>query len=266
MKKSALVLITFLLVLMAGGLSSCMFGDPLVAEGKKTYGYYCVHCHGEKGNGNGFNAENLDPKPRDHTDGGEPYMAGRTNEELFEAVSNGGRAIGKSSFMPPFGGVLSEREVWSLVAYMRTLHKNSAPKIVVPATAKAERPKFPNPRKKTIEIPAEVGEDGQAIDPTEVKAKLVQMGQRLFEKKYGCNGCHAVDGVGGKVGPPLSRVGFRLRPEYMFNWIKNPQAIKPDTKMPNFQIRDQDVVAITIYLSTLKAAPEGPPDGKKSGT
>ncbi|MEK7748315.1 MAG: c-type cytochrome [Nitrospirota bacterium] len=252
-------------VFVAGGLSSCMFGDPLVKEGKKTYGYYCVHCHGEKGNGNGFNAVNLDPKPRDHTDGGEPYMAGRTNEELFEAVTQGGRGIGKSSFMPPFGGVLSDQERWALVAYMRTLHKNDKPKVVVPADAKKERTKHPTSRVKKIEIPVEMGEDGQPIDPEAVKAKLVQTGERLFEKKYGCNSCHAVNGVGGQVGPPLSRVGFRLRPEYVFNWIKNPQAIKPDTKMPNFQIRDQDVLAITLYLSTLKAPADGPPEGKKAG-
>lgn len=251
---------------LVGGMASCtLFKDPLVAEGKKTYGYYCTHCHGEKGNGDGFNAVNVDPKPRDHTDGGEPYMAGRTNEELYEAVAMGGRAIGKSPNMPPWGGVLSEKEIWSLVAYMRTLHKHDKPKVVVPATAKMERQKFPYSRKKTIEIPAEVADDGTPVDPEAVKAKLIQTGERLFEKKYGCNGCHAIGGVGGKVGPSLSRVGFRLREAYIFNWIKNPQAIKPDTKMPNFQLRDQDALAITLYLKTLKAAPEGPPEGKDKG-
>ncbi len=266
MNKGVILGIITAVFLVGGGVSCSLFQDPMVSEGKKVYGYYCAHCHGAGGHGDGFNAVNLDPKPRDHTDGGEPYMGGRTNEEIFEAVSKGGRAIGKSSFMPPWGGVLSEKEIWSLVAYMRTLHKNNAPKVVIPADAKMERPKFPSSRKKTIEIPAEVGEDGQPVDPEVVKAKLVQTGERLFEKKYGCNGCHSIGGVGGKVGPSLSRAGFRLRESYIFNWIKNPQSIKPGTKMPNFQLRDQDALAITLYLKTLKAAPEGPPEGKGGGT
>jgi len=241
---------------LMGGVSCTLFQDPMVSEGKKVYGYYCAHCHGTSGHGDGFNARNVDPKPRDHTDGGEPYMAGRTNEELFEAVEKGGRAIGKSPNMPPWGGVLSEKEIWSLVAYMRTLHENDKPEVVLPAMAKVERPKFPSSRKKTIAIPEEVAEDGTAVDPEAVKAKLIQTGERLFEKKYGCNGCHSIGGVGGRVGPPLSRVGFRLRESYIFNWIKNPQSFKPDTKMPNFQLRDQDALAITLYLKTLKAPPE----------
>jgi mono/diheme cytochrome c family protein len=266
MNKSV-VLSIIIGVALVGSLSSCtLFQDPLVAEGKKTYGYYCAHCHGTGGNGDGFNAVNVDPKPRDHTDGGEPYMGGRSNEEIFEAVAKGGRAIGKSSIMPPWEGVLSEKEIWGLVAYMRTLHKNDKPKVVLPKEAKLERPKFPSSRKKTVEIPVEVAEDGTPVDSEAVRAKLVQTGERLFEKKYGCNGCHSVNGVGGKVGPPLSRVGFRLRDAYIFNWIKNPQAIKPGTKMPNFQLRDQDALALTFYLKTLKAAPEGAPEGKGAGT
>ncbi len=252
---------------LMGGVSCTLFQDPMVAEGKKTYAYYCAHCHGEDGNGDGFNAANVDPKPRDHTDGGEPYMAGRTNEELFEAVAMGGRGIGKSPIMPPWGGVLSEKEIWSLVAYMRTLHKNDKPQVVLPKDAKLERVKIPSSRKKTIEIPVEMGEDGiTPVDPEVVKAKLVRTGERLFEKKFGCNGCHAIGGVGGQVGPPLSRAGFRLKDTYIFNWLKNPQAIKPDTKMPNFLLRDQDALAITLYLKTLRAAPEGPPAGKDEKT
>ncbi len=254
------IVLVIAFVLMGGALPSCT-SSPLVSEGKSLYGYYCAHCHGVKGQGNGFNAENLDPKPRDHTDGGESYMAGRTNEELFEAVHNGGAKIGKSPFMPPFGGVLSDKEIWSLIAYMRTLHKNSAPEVVVPADAEMERPKLPVSRLTALEIPEKMDENGQPIPQEDVAADLIRIGGRLFEKKYGCNGCHAIGDSGGKVGPPLSRVGFRLRPAYIFNWIKNPQSIKPDTKMPNFQIRDQDALAITLYLTTLTAPPEGAPQG-----
>ena len=244
-------------VLVISGAVSC--SDPLVSDGKKLYGYYCAHCHGIKGNGNGYNAVNLDPKPRDHTDGGESYMAGRTNDELFEAVYKGGKGIGKSPFMPPWGGLFSEKEIWSLVAYMRTLHKNEAPEVVVPAKASIERPKLPVARITSLDIPEKLDENGQPIDPAEVKAGLVKTGERLFYKTYGCNSCHSINGEGGKVGPSLSRVGFRLRPTYVYEWLSNPQSIKKDTKMPNFQLKDRDLLALTLFLETLTAAPEGRP-------
>lgn len=241
-------------------LSGC--GDPLSQQGKALYSYYCTHCHGTKGNGQGYNAVNLDPKPRDHTDGAEAYMAGRTNEELYEAINKGGAGISKSPFMPPFGAVFSEQEIWSLVAHLRTLHKNSQPKVVVPLEAKAERPKFSRIMKASLEIPLEA-EEGE-IPPSleEATERMVRIGKRLFEEKYGCVACHSVEGTGGAVGPSLSRAGFRLRPDYIYKWIKNPQAIKPDTKMPNFQLRDRDALAITYYLGTLQAQAEGPPESR----
>ncbi len=240
-------------------LSGC--GSPVAKEGKALYSYYCTHCHGAQGDGQGFNAANLDPKPRDHTDDNEPYMAGRTNEELYDAIQKGGAGISKSPFMPPFGAVFSEREIWSLVAYLRTLHKNDKP-VVVPAEAVAARPKFPRIVKVDLTIPIEAEEGEVPPTPEEALEKQVRIGKRLFEEKYGCVSCHSIDGAGGAVGPSLSRVGFRLRPDYIYKWIKNPQSIKADTKMPNFQLRDRDALAITHYLGTLKAAAEGPPESR----
>ena len=37
-------------------------------QGKVLYTKYCAICHGDAGKGDGFNAYNLDPKPRDFTD------------------------------------------------------------------------------------------------------------------------------------------------------------------------------------------------------
>jgi len=84
-------------------------------------------------------------------------------------------------------------------------------------------------------------------------AKVAGLGKRLYTNKYGCNACHQVGEEGGVVGPALDRAGFRLNSAWVFRWIKYPQSMKPETRMPNLGIRDQDAKAIVMYLGTLRA-------------
>ncbi|MEE9170069.1 MAG: c-type cytochrome [bacterium] len=37
-------------------------------KGKHLYAHYCAVCHGASGEGDGFNAFNLDPRPRNLAD------------------------------------------------------------------------------------------------------------------------------------------------------------------------------------------------------
>jgi mono/diheme cytochrome c family protein len=92
---------------------------PSLDEGKRLYLHYCASCHGANGDGRGFNAENLDPRPAVHSDGA--FMSKRTDKELAAAVAGGGRMIGKATLMPPWGGVFSISEIESIVTYMRKL-------------------------------------------------------------------------------------------------------------------------------------------------
>ncbi len=84
-------------------------------------------------------------------------------------------------------------------------------------------------------------------------AKTVALGQRLYENKYGCNGCHSIGPDGGKVGPALDRAGFRLNGTWVYRWLKNPQAMNAETRMPALGMSDADAKAVTIYLTTLKS-------------
>jgi len=84
-------------------------------------------------------------------------------------------------------------------------------------------------------------------------AHLAEVGKRLYANKYGCNGCHSVGGEGGKVGPALDRAGFRLNGTWIYRWVKNPQALKPETRMPALGLSDVDAKAVTMYLNTLRA-------------
>ena len=211
-----------------------------MAKGRSLYKYYCSHCHGPKGQGNGFNAKNLDPQPRDLTDSIEPTLSDRTHDEIFEVISKGGREMALSPYMPPFGNTLSEEEIWSLVAYIRTLHPNQAEKIDFSRPMQTTRPQ------SVLADQVDLGLEAQ-----EALNRLVKIGERFYTEKYGCDGCHRINGMGGEVGPDLSVVGFRLQTRWISRWLSNPQVVKPETKMPNFRLPDRDIKAITLYLKSL---------------
>ena len=87
-------------------------------------------------------------------------------------------------------------------------------------------------------------------------------GEQAFVN-FGCGSCHAIDGWGkpkGRVGPPLSGVANRTMlageiantPENMVRWIENPQAIEPNTAMPNLGVSETAARDLVAYLYTLR--------------
>ena len=92
-------------------------------------------------------------------------------------------------------------------------------------------------------------------------AMAISAGQRVFESTA-CVNCHAVLGTQakGRFGPDLTHLMSRdtiasgAAPnthEKLRLWIKNPDAIKPGSKMPAMGLNDQDLDAVTAYLETL---------------
>jgi mono/diheme cytochrome c family protein len=101
-----------------------LVGAPMLraqnqAEGKKLYATYCSSCHGEQGKGDGTAAASLPAKPADHTNGA--IMNKMNDKFLVDIISKGGSAVGKSSFMPSWGGALNEGQIKDIVAYIRTI-------------------------------------------------------------------------------------------------------------------------------------------------
>jgi mono/diheme cytochrome c family protein len=90
------------------------------------------------------------------------------------------------------------------------------------------------------------------VKPAETAA-LIERGKRLYENKYGCNGCHSLADEGGKIGPALDRAGFRLNATWIYRWLKNPQAMDSATRMPALGLNDADAKAVTMYVATLRA-------------
>lgn len=72
-------------------------------------------------------------------------------------------------------------------------------------------------------------------------------GRSLFEAK-GCLGCHSVGGKGGAVGPALDQVGERRKPEWIMEHFRNPQSVSPGSVMPQFDLTEQQVRALTEFL------------------
>ena len=91
--------------------------DP--AKGEPLYAKNCASCHGPRGGGDGPVGQALVPKPAKHHDG--VYMNSLSNEHIFKVIKEGGPAVGKSPLMAPWGGVLTDDQIWDLVAFVRSL-------------------------------------------------------------------------------------------------------------------------------------------------
>ena len=80
----------------------------------------------------------------------------------------------------------------------------------------------------------------------------IAKGRILYYEKYGCQACHQIGLKGGYVGPPLDKVVGRLKPGWIFYWLKKPQALKPESIEPDNQLTDDDAEALAAFLMSLK--------------
>jgi mono/diheme cytochrome c family protein len=78
-------------------------------------------------------------------------------------------------------------------------------------------------------------------------------GRRLLSSQ-GCVHCHVViqpDGTQLKADddpPPLVHIAEKTSREWIYAWIKNPQAYAASATMPNFQLSDEDAADISAFL------------------
>jgi mono/diheme cytochrome c family protein len=99
---------------------------PAEQKGRALYAYYCALCHGKTGQGDGFNSYNLTNPPRNFTDSAK--MASLSDKQIEKAIRGGGAALGLSPQMPPWGGVLTEKQASDLTAFIRTFAKQGGGK------------------------------------------------------------------------------------------------------------------------------------------
>lgn len=91
-----------------------------------------------------------------------------------------------------------------------------------------------------------------------VPGASAERGRELIVEN-GCGTCHRIGGIeraNGDVGPPLMRfrenrlIAGRLpnNPENVVRWLLDPQAIRPNTVMPNLRLTPQQARDIASYL------------------
>ena len=77
-------------------------------------------------------------------------------------------------------------------------------------------------------------------------------GRKLYAK-LGCASCHSINGVGGKVGPPLDHVGSTRERGWLKEHFKDPQKFTPGSVMPKFgYLTDKELDNLTEYMLGLK--------------
>jgi cytochrome c oxidase subunit II len=90
----------------------------------------------------------------------------------------------------------------------------------------------------------------------------VSAGRKLFEKTA-CINCHTVSGTvaDGRFGPDLTHLMSRdtigagaapNSPANLLAWIRNPNSLKPGSRMPAMDLSNEELSAVAAYLATLR--------------
>ena len=102
-----------------------------------------------------------------------------------------------------------------------------------------------------------------------------EQGQLRFNQMF-CVTCHAIAVerggetklIGGDIGPELTKVGSKVKPEWLVVWLRDPQGYLEHTRMSRYQWSDKDLNDVTQYILTkltdpdlLKNVPELGPAG-----
>jgi len=170
----------------------------------------CVHCHTIK------LADGSAIKPTDDPPSLE-HVADKTTREWIYAWLKDPQAYAVTSTMPNFK--LSDPDARDISAFLIS-NSTSIPGDTEPA------------------------KDSKAPDPT--------AGASLYGESF-CASCHAVQNaagnvVGGDVGPELTRIGNKTKPEWLRAWLRNPRVYDAETAMPHYRFTDQQVSLLVGFL------------------
>ena len=186
-------------------------GTPVLNQGRTLLSRYgCVNCHTVKlPDGSTVKASD-DPPSLSH-------IADKTTREWIYAWMKDPQAYSVSATMPNFK--LSDDDARDISAFL-IANSTAMPGDSATLSAKA------------------------ASDPS--------AGASLYGESF-CASCHAVQNaagnvVGGDVGPELTRIGSKVKPEWLQGWLKNPRVYDPGTAMPHYRFNEPQVATLSGFL------------------
>jgi len=186
-------------------------GTPQLNQGRALLARYgCVQCHTVKLPDGGVMHATQDAPSLSH-------IADKTTREWIFAWLKDPQAYATSATMPNFK--LKDEDIRDISAFL-----------IANSTSLAGDTTPPIPQK--------------AIDPT--------AGASLYGESF-CASCHAVQNaagnlVAGNVGPELTRIGSKAKPEWLRAWVRNPRTYDPKTEMPHYRFTDQQVATMEGFL------------------
>ncbi len=71
-----------------------------------------------------------------------------------------------------------------------------------------------------------------------------------------CVACHSLGGQGGQVGPALDGVGSRKTRKEIEDWLQDPLAVKPTSRMPKLPLSPEEINELAAFLSQQHAGGE----------
>lgn len=89
------------------------------AQGKRIFYQQCVWCHADATPSGPSNRSNVTPAPPLMNDGA--ILNSKSDVSLQEIIAQGGKAVGKSAMMPPYGKSLTQDEIRALIDYARAI-------------------------------------------------------------------------------------------------------------------------------------------------
>ena len=102
--------------------------EESVKGGRTVYARFCRSCHGLQGKGDGVTAP-AGSKPANLVD--EKWDHGGTDVQIFRTIKGGIKRKPPADppyFMEPWGGKISDEDIWNTVNFLRDLAKRAAAK------------------------------------------------------------------------------------------------------------------------------------------
>ncbi len=193
-------------------------GTPKLNLGRSMLARYgCVNCHTITRPDGSKITETEHPPSLEH-------VAEKSSREWIFSWLKAPQAYAASTTMPDYK--LTDADASDISAYLVSTSK--------PSQASAQ----------PALLLASASSGGLKADPS--------AGGSLYGESY-CSSCHAVQNaagnlVGGNLGPELTRIGNKVKPEWLQAWLQDPRTYDPTTPMPHYRFTPQQVATLSGYL------------------